>query len=86
VEGRKMFENPYYSQEMHCPYELFSLGDFVLEEEWNLECGMSFETGACAERRGFGSGGRDVPKTAPTASLSTASLSSLDLGCLEGVF
>jgi homoserine O-acetyltransferase/O-succinyltransferase len=31
-----MLENPYYSPEMHGPYELFSLGDFVLEEGYTL--------------------------------------------------
>ena len=31
-----MIENPYYSPEMHGPYELFSLGDFVLEEGYTL--------------------------------------------------
>ena len=27
-----MIENAYYSPEMHGPYEMFDLGDFVLEE------------------------------------------------------
>lgn len=31
-----MIENPYYSRELHGPYELFDLGDFVLEEGYTL--------------------------------------------------
>ena len=27
-----MLENPYYTREMHGPYEVFDLGGFVLEE------------------------------------------------------
>ncbi len=35
-EGRGVIENPYYSQDTHGPYELFPLGDFVLEEGYTL--------------------------------------------------
>ena len=31
-----MIENPYYTPEMHGPYELFDLGDFELEEGYTL--------------------------------------------------
>ena len=40
-----MIENPYYSQEMHGPYELFDLGDFVLEEGYTLrDCKLAYTT------------------------------------------
>jgi homoserine O-acetyltransferase len=40
-----MIENPYYSPEMHGPYELFSLGDFVLEEGYTLsDCQLAYTT------------------------------------------
>lgn len=45
VEGRGVIENPYYSPEMHAPYELFSLGDFVLEEGYTLpDCQLAYAT------------------------------------------
>ena len=40
-----MIENPYYSQEVHGPYELFDLGDFTLEEERTLfGCKLAYAT------------------------------------------
>lgn len=40
-----MIENSYYSPEMHGPYEMFSLGDFVLEEGYTLrDCQLAYTT------------------------------------------
>ena len=40
-----MSENSYYSAEMHGPYELFDLGDFVLEEGYTLrDCQLAYAT------------------------------------------
>ena len=40
-----MIENPYYTQEMHGPYEMFSLGDFELEEGYTLrDCKLAYKT------------------------------------------
>ena len=40
-----MIENPYYSSEMHGPYELFNLDDFVLEEGYTLpDCQPTYAT------------------------------------------
>jgi homoserine O-acetyltransferase len=40
-----MIENPYYSLETHGPYELFDLGDFVLEEGYTLrDCKLAYAT------------------------------------------
>ena len=40
-----MIENPYYSRELHGPYELFDLGDFVLEEGYTLRgCKLAYRT------------------------------------------
>ena len=40
-----MIDNPYYSAEMHGPYELFDLGDFVLEEGYTLrDCQLAYAT------------------------------------------
>ena len=40
-----MIENPYYSQEMHGPYQVFDLGDFVLEEGYTLrDCKLAYAT------------------------------------------
>lgn len=45
VEGRGVTENPYYSQDTHGPYELFPLGDFVLEEGYTLrDCKLAYVT------------------------------------------
>jgi len=45
VEGRAVIENPYYSPEMQGPYELFDLGDFVLEEGYTLRaCKLAYTT------------------------------------------
>jgi homoserine O-acetyltransferase len=44
-EGLRVIENPYYSPEMQGPYELFSLGDFVLEEGDTLrDCELAYAT------------------------------------------
>src|SRR5215212_11122185 len=44
-EGKRVIENPYYSPEMQGPYELFSLGDFVLEEGDTLrDCKLAYAT------------------------------------------
>ena len=38
-----MIENPFYTPEIHGPYELFSLGDFVLEEGQTLrDCKLAY--------------------------------------------
>lgn len=40
-----MIENPYYTPEVHGPYELFELGDFVLEEGKTLrDCKLAYAT------------------------------------------
>ena len=40
-----MIENPYYSPEIHGPYEMFDLGDFVLEEGYTLrDCQLAYTT------------------------------------------
>ena len=40
-----MIENPYYSQEMHGPYQTFDFGDFVLEEGYTLrDCKLAYTT------------------------------------------
>ncbi len=40
-----MIENSYYSRELHGPYELFDLGDFVLEEGYTLrDCKLAYRT------------------------------------------
>ena len=40
-----MIENPYYSPEFHGSYELFDLGDFVLEEGFTLrDCKLAYAT------------------------------------------
>ncbi len=40
-----MIENPYYTPEFHGSYELFSLGDFVLEEGYTLrDCKLAYTT------------------------------------------
>lgn len=40
-----MIQNPYYSTEMHGPYEMFDLGDFVLEEGPTLRgCQLAYAT------------------------------------------
>ena len=40
-----MIENPYYSPETHGPYELYALGDFVLEEGYTLrDCKLAYAT------------------------------------------
>ena len=42
MEDRALIENPYYTREMHGPYELFDLGDFVLKEDYTLrECKLA---------------------------------------------
>ena len=44
-EGLRVIENPYYSPEMQGPYELFSLGEFVLEEGDTLrDCELAYAT------------------------------------------
>ena len=44
-EGLGVIENPYYSPEVQGPYELFSLGDFVLEEGDILrDCKLAYAT------------------------------------------
>lgn len=44
-EGLRVIENPYYSPEIQGPYELFSLGDFVLEEGDTLrDCELAYAT------------------------------------------
>jgi hypothetical protein len=44
-EAGKVIENPYYSRELHGPYELFDLGDFVLEEGYTLrDCKLAYRT------------------------------------------
>jgi hypothetical protein len=44
-QGLGVIENPYYSPEMQGPYELFSLGDFVLEEGDALrDCELAYAT------------------------------------------
>ena len=45
VEDREVIENPYYTPEVHGPYEMFSLGDFVLEEGHTLrDCKLAYAT------------------------------------------
>jgi homoserine O-acetyltransferase len=45
VEGREVIENPYYTPEIHGPYELFDLGNFVLEEGYTLrDCKLAYAT------------------------------------------
>ncbi len=40
-----MIQNPYYTPEAQGPYELFSLGDFVLEEGYTLrDCKLAYAT------------------------------------------
>ena len=40
-----MIDNPFYAPEFHGPYELFSLGDFVLEEDYTLrDCRLAYAT------------------------------------------
>ncbi len=40
-----MIENPYYSPEVHGPYEMFDLGDFTLEEGYTLRsCQLAYAT------------------------------------------
>ena len=40
-----MIENPYYTPEFHGSYELFSIGDFVLEEGYTLrDCRLAYTT------------------------------------------
>ncbi len=40
-----MIENPYYSSDFHGSYDLFSLGDFVLEEGYTLrDCKLAYTT------------------------------------------
>lgn len=40
-----MIDNPFYAPEFHGPYELFSLGDFVLEEGYTLrDCRLAYAT------------------------------------------
>jgi homoserine O-acetyltransferase/O-succinyltransferase len=40
-----VIENPYYSPEIHGPYEMFALGDFVLEEGYTLrDCQLAYTT------------------------------------------
>ena len=42
---RQAIENPFYAPEVHGPYELFSLGDFVLEEGYTLrDCKPAYTT------------------------------------------
>jgi homoserine O-acetyltransferase len=45
MEDRAVLEDPYYTRKMHGPYELFDLGDFVLEEDYTLrECKLAYTT------------------------------------------
>jgi homoserine O-acetyltransferase len=45
LEGGKAIENAYYSPETHGPYEMFELGDFVLEEGYTLrDCKLAYAT------------------------------------------
>ncbi len=40
-----MIENPFYTQEFHGPYEMYALGDFVLEEGYTLrDCKLAYAT------------------------------------------
>lgn len=40
-----MIENPYYSPDVHGPYEWYDLGDFVLEEKDTLrDCKLAYTT------------------------------------------
>ena len=40
-----MIQNPYYTPEFHVAYELFDLGDFVLEEGYTLrDCQLAYMT------------------------------------------
>ena len=40
-----MLESPYYSQAIHGPYELFDVGDFLLEEGGTLRnCRVAYAT------------------------------------------
>lgn len=40
-----MFENPFYSQELHGPYETFDLGDFALEDGGTIRgCKLAYAT------------------------------------------
>ena len=40
-----MIENSYYSRELHGPYELFDLSDFVPEEGYTLhDCKLAYRT------------------------------------------
>jgi homoserine O-acetyltransferase/O-succinyltransferase len=44
-EGLRVIDNPYYSPKMQGPYELFSLGDFVVEEGDTLrDCKLAYAT------------------------------------------
>ncbi|HKH75449.1 MAG TPA: hypothetical protein VKA51_00665 [Rubrobacteraceae bacterium] len=47
-----MIDNPYYSRELHGTYELFDLGDFVLEEGYTLrDCKRIGRSGSSAPPR-----------------------------------
>jgi hypothetical protein len=47
-----MNDNPYYTPEAQGPYELFSLGDFVLEEGYTLrDCKRTGRSGSSAPPR-----------------------------------
>lgn len=48
-----MIENIYYSHEMHGPYELFDLGNFIFEEGYALrDCQLAYTTfGELSEAR-----------------------------------
>jgi hypothetical protein len=52
-EAGKLIDNPYYSRELHGTYELFDLGDFVLEEEgYTLrDCKRTGRSGSSAPPR-----------------------------------
>ena len=40
-----MIRNPYYTPEFHGDYEMFDLGDFVLEEGYTLrDCQLAYMT------------------------------------------
>ena len=44
-EDGEVIDNPYYSRELHGPYELFDLGAFVLEEGYTLrDCKLAYRT------------------------------------------
>src|SRR5690348_13610378 len=41
--GKNMLDNEYYSQDIHGPYELYNLGDFVLEEGGTIrKCTLAY--------------------------------------------